>query len=346
MSKILLPLFICLFWLTACTSNNEPENATAAPVTETDRSSATPATSSKPVHSEIPIRNFDQLLEKATPDGKPEGLLLGFRTPQSEYVTYYFLIEEGKLTKTLELPYLVTPQLDGFHFLQTFYTYSSSEENPEDYGWSPEEYPDGMEYQYADWSPRDFTSAADLTRALAKHQKENTKTVDEAEAWLYENARDEILYILPGLVTVEKSVEGYGGGVHGYYGYDRYTMPFLPGMPVPKRDQKVMDTLFQNQFSPATWAEIKRQLYIQGPRNESEYGGQEPYDIDYTTDEADRSDDQIGDYDPEYAVDTEELDFILEHKNGTVELRVLAYAPAPYVMEHTYQVTNFFQSQA
>lgn len=324
---------LLLLSLAACSPSQSDTGNQGDPSVEPHSDQATPLHEIPDTEAEEhPLRNFDLLTENAKSGGQPEGLLVGFYT-DSTYFSRYFLIENGKVVEQLDLPYLATPQPDGFHYIQEMVTRDEMDREAE----FDEEYPHIYFYRYR--GPRDFSSADDLLSAVETandHPVEHPEIDSQNETLDFydEQGTRCIRYILPGLVNLLYYGDGYGGGVHGYYWWDEYTTTFSLMNATANEGRKSQDSLLNGQYNAEEWEEIKRQLYIRGPKGDEYYSSGPDDNPDLEA----RKDDQIGDYDSEYEVDVEKLDFNLARVDDKLMLTAMAYAPAPYVYAHTYEV--------
>lgn len=163
MRNLALYLFLLLSVVAYTSSAPKTENEKAVSVDD----SIPEAKQLSPFIAEI-LPGAELLREKAQPKGNTEGVLLGFYADNT-YFTRYYLIENGKVTQTLHLPYLVTPQKDDFHFIQEMIVVDSIDRDME---FDPD-YP--FLYHYFKKAPMDFSGPKVLLEAVAAEKKHRNK---------------------------------------------------------------------------------------------------------------------------------------------------------------------------
>ena len=337
LSFCLTSLLILFFACASPESNQEEKDGPVAGSLVEDRKNNSNATSDRNEEyaTDREIGNLDLLMERAQPTGQAEGILFAFYKDQA-YESHYYLLETGKVTEHLILPYLVTPQKDGFLYIQEMNTLDSLDRESE----NDPDYP--FVYSYERRGPRVFNSPEALQAALQNQKDHPVKhpDIDDREGDLpfySEQGTREIKYILPGLVSLEDYGDGYGGGAHDYYWRNQYTVPFSRLGAENRNLYKLQDSLFHSQHTEEEWAEIKRQIYIRGPKSDDDLD--EVIDLIETWElDSSRLGDQIGDYPDDVAVDTEELDFRLDWWDGSLQLICMGYASAPYIVSHVYSI--------
>jgi len=245
------------------------------------------------------------------PSGAPSGLVLGLRLGDT-YRTLYLLHDDGTVREAHDLPYLVSPQPDGFHLLGAL-TATAMPACPGE----------GCDWYMTDlWTARDAPDLAglwtDLSAALLVYRDEMIAPFDEPREGWYEFTR-RVAYVANGTVCVQTLLDGYTGGAHPF-GEDRNDC--LP-LPVPGGwDEAEQLTLTQDLLPASRLDAIRSDLGDEVAAGRFEEVTLAGDDLDY-----------VGPF------NTDAPFFRLHRERGRTMITALAYGSAPYVMSGTYRVT-------
>ncbi len=261
--------------------------------------------------SEFYSREFSKL----KPQNIPSGLLLGLRTSEG-YRTLFIINKNGTSTVSIDLPYLATPQKDGFYFID-------------------EELLDSSEVivESVDSSNLDsilmgrsihnlvvFKNAEQI-KQFNKNKKNivysdwNIKCPSCKEGGGEENT-ESIEYVIPNYITVNYSGGGYyTGAAHPFHGSTSESMNFDWF-----RNQR------QNNYSKRHSAFGLSDLY----KKKSEFINQK------LLEQAEDVTDGEGKASP---LDLTDIYFALNRKNGEVHLSCFADAFVPYSVSGDYKFT-------
>lgn len=251
------------------------------------------------------------LKDLPAPDGEPSGLVLGLRLGDA-YRTLYLVHEGGAVREAHDLPYLVSPQPDGFHLLGALTGTAAPDCPGEGCDW----------YITEVWTARDTPDLAAvrtrLSAALLDYRDGMIGPYEEPREGWYELTR-RVTYVANGTVCIETLLSGYTGGAHPF-GEDRNDcLPLPPDDGWDRADRLALTT----DILPAPRRSRVRvelaEAVAAGAFEEVTLGGD---DLDY-----------VGPF------NTDAPYFRLGRDRGRTMLTALAYGDAPYVMSGTYRVT-------
>lgn len=298
-----------------------------------------------------------KILQNLKPQETSELLLLGLhyngddsltrvREFKNGYRTLLLNYHHGEVNLAGDLPYLATPQPNGFYFIG---------EKKEAWG----EYDSGREDEGAgaiglrsytnfdDTNPIITTSATTLLQLLKKPSKNTFDPIpdcpdcDEEEEEVrdyFESSATALTYLIPGFATVNSWGENFTGGAHG----NRYDHNYTTNFP------RLLNENFPVKELPISISETKmdsinRILYFRGISGLFIDGGyeenrKEPFRL------SDYKNLKIGEGSGYYQVKVEEKDYVLFHDKGVVQLNIRAHADADYASSGDYNLTTEYEA--
>lgn len=248
---------------------------------------------------------------KLKPQNKPSGLLLGLKTDEG-YRTLLITYKNGIAAVTADLPYLATPQKDGFYFIDEMWLDSSEVESP-----------------ITNYDSTNVDSAIyckTYCKLFVSKNMEQIQQFNKSKSYPNhfncdaggEDMTESVGYVIPNYISLNYSGGGYHtGGAHPFYGSASVSMNFDWFC----NYRKYNDSEPRPPFSLSELYEKKRDfvnldLFRQG-ENDSVTDGE-------------------GKLSP---VDTARIEFSISRENGEVHLFCFGEAFVPYTVSGDYTYT-------
>ena len=275
---------------------------------------------------------------------KPEGFLLGTYDGE-QYQTHLVVTrlrnDSIDLDAHYSIPYLATPQFDGFRYAREVPTSSV------DFNDTTEEF--GVDYPFYVNQVKEVVwakSTARLYTQCFEKKLESYQNLVHASDYLanhdypnnlYNNENEMIEWVSSGYIQYYRGGHSYDGGAHGNYWAEQKLFKITP----KNYNRKDPFGLKQNK---ELWAEIKHKAYLMALTYsmDEEYYAVSPYDeFDSDGPEYDIDTLEFEEIEPEYPIDDyEDVTYKIRHNNGRLEYGVTFYASAPYIVSHTYQLSG------
>lgn len=243
------------------------------------------------------------------PTGEASGLVLGLRNGNSYRTLYLDQGEDGSVTLTADLPFIVTPQRDGFWVLGA----ETVVQGPGCPG------PD-CNYLLTDvWVDRTIPDRDAFRRDLARELASHFENDPQFPTTSYYSER-RIEFVANGVVCLHLTQDGYAAGTAHPFAEDELHCLRMP----PNRgwDRALPLPLADAMVPAARVAELGRRLQERAADGHFEQG------------DVDRSDLEVVS-----GFDFNTPLFRLGRERGQTMLTAIAYGEAPYVLSNTYSVS-------
>ena len=294
---------------------------------------------------------FAEILKKLSPTVTKEALLIGV-VENGKYKTYYVEYADGKAERTLNIPALAVPQKDGFWYFQSasqqIVEYATDEAFTSEDG-SLEMVKTIYKNNHIYFN-QDLNKVKDSVKShLSKIKK--GKVVKETKEF-NDYSKTMISFASGGYITFHEEGNGYTGGAHGYNYENDFSLNFenlkkMKALPsYGKWSCEMLNNQYKNQmffeknYSKKELDIIKKTLYFKGIEGrfvdrQDQSEKEELFDLSKYKNE------KIGDQDsPLHVVDVSQMDFIMQHRNGSTKFSVQADASASYAESGDYTLTT------
>jgi hypothetical protein len=287
------------------------------------------------------------------PIKKSEAILLGIDTG-AKYRSLLIQFENGKVDILADVPYLASPQKDGFYYINQYQLnwHKAKEEGATDLRM------EGRDTVAWSFSRSDFFISRNFQTLSDSITKEKEKAGIRNESIACTNCREyyeqevnRLSYVIPGFISIEERSEKYAGAAHPHTTTKAFTATFtdLPNIQTSTASSFANSAVccdqnsFKSLFSPKHWEIVQRTLYFKGI-DEQFIDRNRDNEVTRKFDLTKFDGRAIGKSTSPYQIQTAAPDFVLTHERGQVHLKVRAHTTASYTESGDDQLTTEYDA--